>query len=391
MRARLFVAMALSACTGEVDTDGPDDTDDTDVAVDGCRATPADPDRTRAVVVSRPYDAGGAQANVWEVLDLDAEGALSRTGRTFEMGRGYDGDVAFTPDGSLGIAVQDRGSIGVFTLDDERVPTVVAASFAGDEAAPFYASAVAVDPTGERAYVVDGNWANNGGGIYEIALDCATGAPSSTRKLLSSKLASALFLRGDRAVLVANEVDDVGGGEAWLLAWGSQPEALGPVDLFDYADPLEAGSAVTPDGKYLLVGDYSEFSGEDNRVSVAAIAADGLTKTQEIAPFLDPIALAVSPLGDGALFLSGYGDAIVGFSYDPSAAEPFVETDTIASSLPGAVDVVSGGGAAGIAVVSESAGVRRVRFDGSGGLVDLGRLELGEGMDGIPGSIGVQP
>lgn len=388
MRTWLVVAL-LASCHG-ADRRPPADTD-TGNDVTGCRAAPSSADRTRAVVISHPYDATGAQANAWEVLDLAADGTLTSPGRAFSMGRAIGGTVAFAPDGSLGIAVQDDGTLGVFTLDAERVPTVVDASFAGDPSEPFYASQVVFDATGERAWVVDGNWPNNGGGIYAITVDCATGAPSLEGKVISTKLASALYPLADgRAIVVAAEVDGAADGDTWLLSWGDAPAAIGAVALFDYPDAIPGGSTVTPDGKFAIVGDYSEFSGADNRLGVAAIG-DGLTIAQEITPFLDPIAMVASPLGDGLLVLSGYGDAIEGFSYAPAADSPLTAGSHVDSQLPGAVDVVRTGPAAGIAVVTEVSGVRRVRFDGAGGLDDLGRLDLGGTMTAIPGAVGIQP
>jgi hypothetical protein len=127
---------------------------------------PGPADRVRRVVVSHPYDANSAKSNVWEVLDLSMTGELSRPNRMFTMGRAYIGEVAFTPDGKIGIAPQEDGSLGIFKLDD-GVPTVLHATFKGS----FYAARVVVAPTG-AIYVLDTQWRENGGGIYELAIDC---------------------------------------------------------------------------------------------------------------------------------------------------------------------------------------------------------------------------
>jgi hypothetical protein len=89
-----------------------------------CNADGGNPDQDRFVVISHPYDADGGQAGAYEVLLLSADGELSRTGSTFEMGRASFGEVVFTPIGRFGLAAQDDGSVGVFELDDAGEATL---------------------------------------------------------------------------------------------------------------------------------------------------------------------------------------------------------------------------------------------------------------------------
>jgi hypothetical protein len=45
----------------------------------------------------------------------------------------------------------------------------------------------------------------------------------------------------------------------------------------------------------------------------------------------------------------------------------------------------------GLVLVSENTGVRRVRFHAGGEVEDLGLEAFGDGLEDIPGAIGVQP
>lgn len=380
-----------TAETGIGDTADSADTGDTgDVPVEGCRADPGDADRDRAVVVSFPYNKQGRAASAWEVLSLQAStGALSRPGTTFEMGRGYSGVVAFSPDGSLGIAPQDDGTVGIFTLDDKRVPTVVEAAWAGG-AEDFYVSGAVFDPSGERAWLIDGNWENNGGGLYEVAFDCETGAPTLVRKTLASKLAVALFPMGDTAVLVAAGADGQEGGDAWLLSgWPDAPVVVVKATLFDYEDAILASAALV--GETLLVGDNSSFSGTDNRVAAALVGAGSLSASSKTTELLDPYAIAASPFGDAALVSSGFGDDLYVLSVAEGEVTASTKLPASGVALPGSSVVIERGELAGTVLVVENVAIRTVRFDGAGGASDDGVLAFGEEYTDIPGAIGVQP
>lgn len=380
-----------TGATDTADTGDSADTDDTgDLPVDGCRADAGDADRDRAVVVSFPYNKQGRAASAWEVLSLQAStGALTRPGVTFEMGRGYSGVVAFSPDGSLGIAPQDDGSVGIFTLDDKRVPTVVEAEWAGG-AEDFYASGAVFDASGERAWIIDGNWENNGGGLYEVAFNCETGAPTLVGKTIAAKLAVALFAMGDTAVLVAAGAAGEEGGDAWLLSgWPNAPVVTTKVTLFDYEDAILASAAVV--GETLLVGDNSSFSGMDNRVAAALVSAGTLQASAATTELYDPYAMVASPFGDAALVSSGFGDDL----YVLTVAEGEVTKSTKLSAsgvaLPGSSVVIERGALEGTALVVENVAIRTVRFDGEGGATDEGVLAFGDEYTDIPGAIGIQP
>jgi hypothetical protein len=360
----------------------------------GCgRVTPAG-DHARRLVFARPYDTKGGKASRWEVLDLGVDGGLARPGVTFEMGRGVYGEVAFTPDGQVALAAQEDGTLGVVRFADDGTPTVVHAAFQGS----FYAEKVVVLPGGDRAIVVDPNWRNNGGGLYAIAIGC-DGTITDLGLLAPSKLAAGMaLLPGGKALLAAADVlASKAGDSAHLLDLsGAAPALLGGADAFGDEEAIVASVAVTHDGKFGLVGDNSEFSGIPNRVAVVGIGAGALSSAQVLTPVGDPVAIVTSPFDDAALVVSGYDNAFYRLAYDPTKAAPFTfegELDYVgkAPELPSAAALVATGSLEGSVYVAELAGIRRARFAGGGVVEDLGKFDLGDGMDQITGSMGVSP
>jgi len=359
---------------------------------DGCRAQPAAADRDRLLVLALPYDASGGQADAWAALTLTAAGDVVDAGARFTMGRGLLGQVAFSPDGSLGVAAQDDGSIGVFTVNDDLTVSVVEARFEPG----FYAVAVTIDPSGEAAWVVDGNWVENGGGVYRVPLDCGTGAPGAPSLALPIKLPVGLhFLRRqlDRAVVVGWEAEGAAdaSAEVHLLDMAAGPSLLGSAEAFGDDEALLSASAVTADDRYALAADYSPWSGLPNRVAAVALDGDAPEPVQVIEIY-DPVAILASPFDDLLLVSSGYGDAIESITYDPDAAEPFGVGRTVATSaLPADGVVLTRGPLIGLTMIAENQGVRGLQFEGGGEAADLGMLYEGDGLEAIPGAIGVQP
>ncbi|NMC69272.1 MAG: hypothetical protein GYA57_04275 [Myxococcales bacterium] len=376
------------------DADGDGDADGGHL----CPRDPAPADRRRYVVVSRPYDASGAGAATYEVLALGTGGELERGGATFSMGRSTAGEIAFTPDGELGFVAQEDGTVGVFRLDGAGTPEVLAAGLEG----AFYASSVTIDPLGDVAYVLDSEWraADGGGGIYALRIGCDDSV-FDAGMVAPAKLPYAMeFVPGrpDRTVVAAADILDVTvGPDVHLLDWGTSPAVLSRADAFGDDEQIVSAGAVTRDGRYALFADNAAFSGIPNRVAVVAIDGDGLRAVGMLEPFDDPVALAASPFDDAVLVALGFGDAIEWLSYDPAHPdEPFVAMGPLAYAggrpqLPSAAVQVERGTLAGLVLVAEVSGIRRVRFDGAGGVEDLGRFEFGSGLDNIVGAIGVQP
>ncbi len=376
-----------AADTGSADTGSP--------VAEGCRATPQPADRDRLVMVGYPYAASGAQAQSWGVFTLSADGGIQDSGSRVEMGRGYGGHVAFTPDGSIGMVAHDDGSLGVFEAQGADQVRVIHGSLEG----AFYASAVISDPSGEWAWIVDGNWVENGGGLYRAPIDCDSGEIGPAERVLEAKLPAWLgFMHGrlDRALLVGREAGGAGGGEdAFLLEPGEAPVVLGGADAFGDDEAIFAGAALSFDDATLLIGDNSFFSGLPNRVAVAAVSAAGLEPLQVLEDIDDPVDIVASPYGDMAVVLSGYSNALFVLDYQAGAAQPYSLAGELdyhggAPQLPTAAAMVSRGPLKGLVLLTENQGVRRVRFS-QGELTDLGLSEFGSGLDFIPGAIGLQP
>ncbi|MFM7200231.1 MAG: hypothetical protein ACKO6N_05520 [Myxococcota bacterium] len=369
---------------------------------DGCNnETPVDcpraagpEDYVRRVVISKPYDAAGNKSNLYEVLELSTSGALTRTGVTFQMGRSSFGEIAFTPDGAIGIVPQENGTLGAFMLDAAGQVTVLETAFSGQ----FYASQVVIDPSGARAWVVDSNWRENGGGIYSVRIEC-DGTLANEGRVADAQLPYAMqFLRdgSGRALLGSDDVlSSAPADDAQLLQ--VEPNRISVIDGADAygdEDAMISSLAVTFDGQFGLLGDNNLFSNTGNRVAVVGI--EGMAEVQVLKNVEDPVAILASPFNDAALVVSGFGDALFKLNYAPAASTPFTLAGELSYSggrpqLPGASSLISRGSLKGLVLIAENTGVRRVRFEGAGVVRDLGKLSLGTDYTAIPGALGVQP
>ena len=138
MRARVGSAVlfcSLLSC-GQLQAEGETKRESVPApARDPCERAPAAAERPRKVVISHPFKSGPAsrnRADVFAVWELSADGELARTPQRFAMGRAADGqDIVFTPDGRIGVVVQEDGSLGVFRFTPDGVE-VIHAAFTGD-------------------------------------------------------------------------------------------------------------------------------------------------------------------------------------------------------------------------------------------------------------------
>jgi hypothetical protein len=169
------------------------------------------------------------------------------------------------------------------------------------------------------------------------------------------------------------------------------------VDAFPDDDAIVSSAAITPDGRYALIGDNSAFSGVPNRVAVVAVEAAGLTATQVLSPIEDPYALVASPHGDAALVVSGFGEELIVLGYDPNdLSTPFsIDGPPIYQGgppgLPGKAVLIDRGDLRGRVLLTEYNGVRQVTFQPGGSVLDHGLTTFGAGMENNVGAIGVQP
>ena len=365
----------------------------TDAGAVGCPRSPAAPDRARWVVVSHPFAAGGGDGNRYSVLALSESGELTTTSTSFTMGTGSSGTIAFTPDGEIGVLAQKDGTVGIFRIEDDGSVTVIEPAYDGT----FYAASVVADPAGTHVWVLDSQWRESGGGIYRLDLDCDGGVVGD-RLVAPSKLPYAMVMRdGTHALLGARDVlGSAAGDDAHLVRLDGTPAALAGADAFGDDEAIIASGALTANGRHFLLGDNSAFSGVPNRIAVASIDGDTLSPVQVLTPIEDPVAIVTSPFDDAAIVASGFGDAIFVLDYAPDATTPFTLRGELAYTggppqLPGAAVLVDRGSLEGLALVAENVAVRRVRFDGSGTVTDLGPTVVGSGVENVVGALGVTP
>lgn len=349
-------------------------------------------DAERFVVVGHPNDEAGDPANTFGVLRLSPEGELTETDTIFEMGPPADQEIVFTPDGKLGFAVQDEGSIGVFRIDDDGVVTVLHQEFR----AGFYADALAMSADGTTLYVVDGNFPKNGGGIYTVSIGCDDDMLVAGERLFETKNARAMVLFGENvALLAAREVPgSTVPSHAHRLTLPTTITAS--ADVFGNDEAIVSWAALSRDDKYFLVGDNSSFSSEPNRVGIAEVTADGLVARQALEGIEDPAAIAMSPSNETAIVTSGFGDGIFVLDRTTSADAPYEIRGELpyvgaGPQLPGAIAMVQRGALDGHVLISDVRGVYRVQFDPGSDVVDLGVVDLSGEISGIVAGIGVQP
>jgi len=344
------------------------------------------------VVVSHPFDEGGAPSSTYRVLSLSSDGQI-RAGERFTMGSAHPAAIAFLPDSSTGVVAQEDGNVGVFRLDRDGRPTVIHPGLAGS----FFASGVRTSSHGNRVWVLDAEWIVHGGGIYSFDVQ-PDGTCQEQRQVLKAKLPYALeWLSGSTTRAVVAGHDIIGspeGTDLHILDLKSAPRRTASATAFGDGEAIVSAMALTSDERYALVADNNEYSRPPNRVMVAAVGEDEIVPVQAFTPIPDPVAMVASPFGGPVLVTSGYGNAIFVLDYDPhDRVAPFSFRGELAyhgapPSLPGVAVCIERGRHAGRAFIAESDGLRRVDFlPTAGGVVDRGVWK----MDVSPGALGVAP
>jgi len=380
-----------SAATETGDTGDTGDTDPGFPAVDGCRAEYRDPELARTVLANLPFEGDGSD---WAVLELSIEGELTDLGARVTAGAAFLGSGAFTLDGSLGVVAQDDGTLAVFEVDSAGNVTVVESGWTSG----FYASAVSMHPSGERAWVVDQNTVENGGGVYAVDLSCTDGTPSASAvpvdtlgRIYAANLpAAALSVPGreDRLIVVGAQED---GADVSLLAVPAGTE-LDRIDAFsDDDDAWLTVADISPQGDLVLLTDTSAWSDRENAVAAISLQADILVHAG-VDDLFDGVALRIGPDGTTAVASSGYADAIVRMAVDTTAPDAVtvqgtLHTDGGSPQLPGSMVSVQRGSLGGLVLVGEVYGIRAMMMGLDGDATDLG---VTSGLSN-PGALLVQP
>ena len=261
-----------------------------------CHAASGPADKARKIVVSHPYDASGNASSDFEIFDLDQTGAITEPGVHFQLGTTTNGAIAFTPDGMVGVVAEDDGSLGVFRFDTSGAPHVVSASMTGS----YYATGVVMDPSGARAYILDDQTVNNGGGIYSVTIGC-DGSLHDDGILAAADLPAAIVpVAGANAVIAAQSFLNVppldagspdGGPDAALavlVPWPSASKVIGTANPFGDNLAIVSSAALTQDGRYVLIGDNNAFSEAIDRIGVVAVGSGTIAPSGVVPDVNDP-------------------------------------------------------------------------------------------------------
>jgi hypothetical protein len=355
-----------------------------------CKRVPSASDQ-HWVVISHPFGKGGMKDNRYEVFGLSPAGVLAKTGSVFQLGVGLHGAVHFTPDGKVGFVAQDDGSLGIFSLA-AGVPQVIEPALKPG----FYVSDLAISNDGATLYVADGNTAENGGGLHQASIDC-DGKLQNWKKLFSAKLPGwPVVLPDGDVVLTGTSVLGSGQAEDGHRMRLSQSQAvrrasttlIAQDSIASWGTLFGASHVAYAYGNDLLVGDKLAF--------VATPSAGAPLGKVQTLTLTAPNMLLASPFGNALLVGTVTPDDLYRISFDAGRADAFKLEGKVTYAfgrpeIPAAGAVVARGSNKGMALIGEPSAIRQMRFDASGSVTDVAKLELPPGEENIVGILGVTP
>ena len=168
------------------------------------------------------------------------------------------------------------------------------------------------------------------------------------------------------------------------------------LDAFDiFGDFVDAGRiAVSPDGGTLLIPNGSPFSEEGGQVAVVSIRGDRLLERHRLNDLPDARQVIFAPDGRTALVTRAEPGRISVLADTGEGLEVVDELRGV--GLADQMALVHRGGLSGTVLLPsvDPAGepnVAMVRMEGPGQVTDLGQLDLGAGVENIPGAVAVMP
>ncbi|MEW5738259.1 MAG: hypothetical protein AB1938_05000 [Myxococcota bacterium] len=360
----------------------------------GCPRTPGDANRTRVVVASHPFPSdGGSKDDQYEVFTLSPTGTLTSTGQFFRMGRASapDAPIVFTPDGKVGLVPQEDGTLGVFTLDQSGVATVVHAKYAG----AFYAGKVLVDASGTLAWITDTNTQANGGGLYTVDIGC-DGTLSNERYVLPGDfVAGAEWLSGKTQLIAAARAFTGTPAMQDLhlvdLA-GASPAVLASTTGFPDRDAIASTVSASHDDRWVAFADNGFSVG--SRIGIFEKVGATLVSRQ-VLQTPNPLGVAFSPFGTWGLVVNS--DTADHYRRLDFSGGAFSVGSTInyvhgRPQLPAAPVMISRGALTGRVLIAELDAVRQLQFEPDGGITDVSKTPAGgTGSGQILGTLGVTP
>jgi hypothetical protein len=286
---------------------------------------------------------------------------------------------------------QTDGTIGVFRFDASGAPHVVDPALHGG----FSASAITMSPSGDRAYVLDGDTADNHGGVYRLDIGCDGTITPRGLAFPSSAPSVMTFMpqAPGRAVLIGGKAfTSTDGNDAFMID-ARGPSLLAQGSAFGDTGGDRSSMSITPDGKYALVGDDDIRAG--NRLAVVSLA--DMTNKQ-VLTVDSPFSVIASVYGNAALVVNGDDfNEITTLTYHPAnTTEPFAVVGPLAYTLPppqlpGVAVQITRGDLKGRVLVAELAAVRQVQFRSNGTVVDVDRTTWANSDVDSLGTLGVQP
>jgi hypothetical protein len=359
-----------------------------------CVRTVRSADADRFVVVAHPFKSDGSKDNRFEVLKLSSDGVVTKTGKTFAMGNGFEGRVQFTPDGAVGMVPQSDGSIGIFTLAPDGTPNVVQAGFKGG----FYAQSLQINSAGTRALVLDTQVIKNGGGLYEFAIGC-DGSPGTPKKLAEAENVGgfAPMAAQDSFLSAAGLTFGLPNADTHVFALQGVP-STNPTSasgkLFA-ASTLVTDIGVSKDQKLAVLACGNDLIG-GGQVVAASIIGNAILKRNTLA-IAASSSLVSSPFGNAFLLTTADPDAAYALAYDStSTAAPLINRGLVTykfgkPQLPTSSIVITRGKLEGRVLIAETSAVRQMQFLPNGTITDTAKFAFTGDSSEIVGSIGVTP
>lgn len=391
---------------------------DPDGALPGEDAGPADPDAgpedpdpdpegpcgeaidangPRVVLVGHPHGVqAGQEGHDIRSLTLTPEGQLLDDGIRLDVG-GRPAQITFVPSGRYAL---------VLTKDSPRVSTLTSIEVnAADDlvvidsvALPVGAeSDLQLHPDGTLAHVIytDGSEQRTGG-IYTASVAC-DGTLDVHDGFYEIPLAEALaFVPGsaDKAVVLGGQklFEPIVHEDIRTLEWrGDTWVETGAFDVWrDFVDA--AGIALSGDGRTLLVPNGSPFSEEGHQIAVVSLDQGRVTGDRRIRNMEDARRAVFAPDGVTGL-VTRFEPGRITVLLDQGNGHEVVDEVT-GLGLAEDMAIVARGSQSGLVLVpgvhpADGSLINVLDVQAPGMVVKAGRLKLGDGLDQIPGAIGV--
>jgi len=356
--------------------------------------TPADGVRT--VLSTHPYaGSGSACGRMVHVSRLDAQGTITATGQTIDVGD-CPQRVSFSPDGRLALVVVANGhdpAAGmqrvVVLRNDAKGNVTIAGEMPEFSLTNPTEAVFSLD--GTKAYVPDTD--KKDGAVHVI--DVVPGCSASYSKKISMPLPSRILpLPGGKyAILLAgkdaNNVDDP--NDVAILDLQSET-VISNLDLFeDWTDAYSV--SLSPDGKYLAVPNSSPFSSLMDTVSTLAIDTSGAQPTATLAYTLqnitEPTGVQWSPSGTKLAVSTFSGNKVQVLN---AGANGVLSVGPAISgiSLASYISMIKRGPNTGMFLVTSLTSVVVARFTDAGA-EEVSEFSFGSGYEAMVNDVAVEP